>query len=682
MGSLCLSRCAPGNPDVTGCSIIFWFSLGHPSLAASSETLECEGPFSTEQSSCHTEEEEEEEEDVTHSSDADFQVKGYKFSKPFHLIVSYDWLILQGPATSIFEGDPLVLHCRAWQDWPLTRVIFYRDSSALGPPGSEREFSIDVVQRSDSGQYHCSGIFRSPGPGSRETASPVAITVQELFPSPVLKALPSNEPQEGGSVTLSCQTKLSLQRSASRLLFSFYKDGRSLSIRGVSSELQIPKVSEEHSGFYWCEAATEDRQVWKQSPQLEIQVQVPYRGQAGKSSASPIQVLGERVTLRCDGYHPLLLELRPISTLWYLGHVLLPSHKKSIEVQTPGVYRCQTRGAPVSDPIHLSVSNDWLILQVPYAAVFEGEPLVMRCRGWYDKVVYKLHYYHDGQAVRYFHSSTNYTVLQARASDSGHYQCSGTMRIPVESAPMFSSKVAVTVQELFQTPVLRTLSPQETRGRVVLRCETRLHPQKRDTPLQFAFYKYSRPVRRFDWVAEYTVPEPEIEELESYWCEAATTTRSVRKRSPWLQLPGRGSAPDLASTTAPVPQAAALAPGNKPLSFRKTPVSRSVSSVTSVPNSTFAGLQFPADHVPTAGPHICAPLPTSEEQSREALQPKVDLLLREMRLLKGLLSRVVLGLKDPQAFREFTETPETPNPHVSVSPGTPETTVMEGRVDS
>ncbi|EDM09241.1 similar to hypothetical protein FLJ31052 isoform a (predicted), partial [Rattus norvegicus] len=163
----------------------------------------------------------------------------------------------------------------------------------------------------------------------------------------------------------------------------------------------------------------------------------------------------------------------------------------------------------------------------------------MRCRGWYDKVVYKLHYYHDGQAVRYFHSSTNYTVLQARASDSGHYQCSGTMRIPVESAPMFSSKVAVTVQELFQTPVLRTLSPQEARGRVVLRCETRLHPQKRDTPLQFAFYKYSRPVRRFDWGAEYTVPEPEVEELESYWCEAATTTRSVRKRSPWLQLPGR-----------------------------------------------------------------------------------------------------------------------------------------------
>ncbi|XP_014638724.1 PREDICTED: Fc receptor-like B [Ceratotherium simum simum] len=385
---------------------------------------------------------------------------------------------------------------------------------------------------------------------------------------------------------------------------------------------------------------------------------------------------GERVTLRCDGYHPLLLELRPISTLWYLGHLLLPSHKKSIEVQTPGVYRCQTRGAPVSDPIHLSVSNDWLILQVPYAAVFEGEPLVMRCRGWYDKMVYKLHYYHDGQAVRYFHSSANYTVPQARASDSGRYQCSGTMRIPVESAPMFSSKVAVTVQELFQDPVLRVMGPVEARGGVVVRCDTRLHPQKRDTPLQFAFYKYSRAVRRFDWGAEYTVPEPEVEELESHWCEAATATRSVRKRSPWLQLPGRGSPLDLASTTAPVPQAPALAPSNKPLSFRKSPVSRSVPSVTSVSNTTSAGLQFPAGRAPTAGPPACAP-PTSLEQSAGALKPDVNLLLREMQLLKGLLSRVVVELKEPQAFPEHRETLETLTSHLAASPGTPETATVE-----
>ncbi|XP_004688495.2 PREDICTED: Fc receptor-like B [Condylura cristata] len=391
---------------------------------------------------------------------------------------------------------------------------------------------------------------------------------------------------------------------------------------------------------------------------------------------------GERVTLRCDGYHPLLLELRPISTLWYLGHLLLPFHKKSIEVQSPGVYRCQTRGAPVSDPIHLSVSNDWLILQVPYASVFEGEPLVLRCRGWYDKAVYKLHYYHDGQAVRYFHSSANYTVPQARASDSGHYQCSGTMRIPVESAPMFSAKVAVTVQELFQVPVLRVLGPAQARGAagggVVLRCHTHLHPQKRDTPLQFAFYKYSRPVRRFDWGAEYTVPELEHDELESYWCEAATSTRSVRKRSPWLQLTGRGeSSLDPTSTSAPAPQSATLAPGSKPLSFRKPPVSRSVPSVTALPNTTSAGQQLPAaGRSPTAGPPACT-APASLERAPEALKSDMDLLLREMQLLKSLLTRVVLELKDPPAFPEHKGTLKTPTSHFAVSQGTVGTTEVE-----
>ncbi|XP_037681416.1 Fc receptor-like A isoform X2 [Choloepus didactylus] len=245
-----------------------------PSSAASFESLQCESV--TAPGSVSTEDTDE------GAREAGFEVKGYTFSEPFHLIVSYDWLILQGPAKPVFEGDPLVLHCRAWQDWPLSQVTFYRDGLALGPPGPNKEFSIAVVQEADSGLYHCSGIFRSPGPGSPEKASAVTITVQELFPAPVLKATPSAEPHEGGPVTLSCQTKLPLQRSATRLLFSFYKDGRTVRSKDLSSEFQVPTASEEHSGSYWCEAATEDNQVWKQSPQLEIRVQGP-----SKSAASP-----------------------------------------------------------------------------------------------------------------------------------------------------------------------------------------------------------------------------------------------------------------------------------------------------------------------------------------------------------------------------------------------------------
>ncbi|CAK6439881.1 unnamed protein product [Pipistrellus nathusii] len=242
-------------------------------LAASSEALQCEGPVSTGDSACHPG-------DDRGSGEVDFQAKGYTFSRPLRLVVSYDWLILQGPATPIFEGDPLALRCQAWRGWPLTQVTFYRDGSALGAPGPHREFTIAGVREADSGHYHCSAVFQSPGPGSPETASSVAVTVQELFPAPVLRATPSPSPQEGSAVTLSCQTKLPLQRSATRLLFSFYKGGRAVRGRGLSPELQVPAASEAHSGSYWCEAATEDNHVWKRSPRLEISVQGPSRSGA------------------------------------------------------------------------------------------------------------------------------------------------------------------------------------------------------------------------------------------------------------------------------------------------------------------------------------------------------------------------------------------------------------------
>ncbi|KAG3281133.1 Fc receptor like A, transcript variant X5 [Ictidomys tridecemlineatus] len=67
-------------------SAVLWEA--HLLVAASFETLQCEGPVSTEKSNCHM------DDDLKDPRETDYQVKGYTFSEPFHLIVSY------GPSSS------------------------------------------------------------------------------------------------------------------------------------------------------------------------------------------------------------------------------------------------------------------------------------------------------------------------------------------------------------------------------------------------------------------------------------------------------------------------------------------------------------------------------------------------------------------------------------------------------
>lgn len=76
-----------GEPSGGQCPVLLLqdaapFSRSTPPTVASSETLQCEGPVSTRDSSCHAGA-------LEDSREKDFRVKGYTFSKPFHLMVSY-----------------------------------------------------------------------------------------------------------------------------------------------------------------------------------------------------------------------------------------------------------------------------------------------------------------------------------------------------------------------------------------------------------------------------------------------------------------------------------------------------------------------------------------------------------------------------------------------------------------
>lgn len=94
----------------------------------------------------------------------------------------------------------------------------------------------------------------------------------ELFPVPVLRASPSSPLLEGNPVTLSCETRVLPHSPPVQLYFSFYVANKTLLSRNTSSDYQILTAKREDSGPYWCEAATEDGNIIRHSPELELQV--------------------------------------------------------------------------------------------------------------------------------------------------------------------------------------------------------------------------------------------------------------------------------------------------------------------------------------------------------------------------------------------------------------------------
>ncbi|PNI18727.1 FCGR1A isoform 2 [Pan troglodytes] len=188
-------------------------------------------------------------------------------SDPIQLEIHRGWLLLQVSSRVFTEGEPLALRCHAWKDKPVYNVLYYRNGKAFKFFHWNSNLTILKTNISHNGTYHCSGMGKH-----HYTSAGISVTVKELFPAPVLNASVTSPLLEGNLVTLSCETKLLLQRPGLQLYFSFYMGSKTLRGRNTSSEYQILTARREDSGLYWCEAATEDGNVLKRSPELELQV--------------------------------------------------------------------------------------------------------------------------------------------------------------------------------------------------------------------------------------------------------------------------------------------------------------------------------------------------------------------------------------------------------------------------
>lgn len=71
---------------------------------------------------------------------------------------------------------------------------------------------------------------------------------------------------------------------------------------------------------------------------------------------------------------------------------------------------------------------DWLLLQVSSRVFTEGDPLVLRCHGWKNMLVYKMLFYKDGKPFRFSHQDSEITIPKTNLSHNGIYHCSGEIR--------------------------------------------------------------------------------------------------------------------------------------------------------------------------------------------------------------------------------------------------------------
>uniref|UniRef100_A0A8C0XXC1 Ig-like domain-containing protein n=1 Tax=Castor canadensis TaxID=51338 RepID=A0A8C0XXC1_CASCN len=157
-----------------------------------------------------------------------------------------------------------------------------------------------------------------------------------------------------------------------------------------------------------------------------------------------IQVLQEdSVTLRCQGSHDLWNH----STQWFhngspIPTQVQPSYEFKAKINDSGEYRCQMIQTSLSDPVHLGVISDWLLLQTPQLVFQEGETILLRCHSWKNNLLNKIIFYQNGKSKKFSHFSGNLSIPKANHSHSGDYYCKAN----IGKMSYTSQSVAITVQ--------------------------------------------------------------------------------------------------------------------------------------------------------------------------------------------------------------------------------------------
>ncbi|XP_054149481.1 Fc receptor-like protein 3, partial [Melozone crissalis] len=239
-------------------------------------------------------------------------------------------------------------------------------------------------------------------------------------------------------------------------------------------------------------------------------------------------VLWDWVTLTCKGSGTAG------ATTWYKdGKHWWQKGPDHFTVTESGTYECDRPGSGRSGPV--TVSDDWLVLQVPVRVLLERDTVTLRCRGWKNSKVTSVSFYREGTELRGLRDGTELSLSPLQLSHSGSYSCRGWVEYWTSEKLWRSVPVTVTVH-LFSVPELQG-PPEITVGSpLTLSCRSTPSPLRPSAPLLYRFYRDGWVVGGPQGSPQLLLPAVGVSHSGNYSCEVQTQGGTVRKSSARLRV--------------------------------------------------------------------------------------------------------------------------------------------------
>ncbi|XP_032938480.1 Fc receptor-like A, partial [Catharus ustulatus] len=195
-------------------------------------------------------------------------------------------------------------------------------------------------------------------------------------------------------------------------------------------------------------------------------------------------------------------------------------------VTESGTYTCESPGTGLSP--HLTVSDDWLLLQVLVWALLERDTVTLRCRVCVHNLVTSVSFYCDAQQVGTLHRGTELSLSPLQLNHSGHYRCRdlvvfwGWEQLASVAGP----------------PELPEGSPLN------LSCLSTPSPLRPPAPLLYRFYRDGQLVGGPQGSPQLLVPAVGVSHSGNYSCQVRFEGGTMRKSSAWLGITVRSECGD------------------------------------------------------------------------------------------------------------------------------------------